>query len=255
MAFDPRNPNLALFASLEPTDPAYTKPITGKAFKGTALNGEYVVKRLTDAFGPVGMGWGYDATFEDVHFPTGRSLNFCTLRFWYHPNGCTGSVGSTTAPLTPIGPRAEFTQVGGTELAGARKSGDTYADDEARKKSITDALLKAASHIGIGADIHLGMFDDNKYVAARAADEAKENAAVARQLAEDVIKEASDLALQMDDATDPVALNDLLAMAREAHARLREMNLPDAAKTLAASVKANMTRLGIASPAPAAKAA
>ena len=39
-------------------------------------------------------------------------------------------------------------------------------DEDAPKKAMTDALTKALSHLGIGADVFLGKFDDNRYVAA-----------------------------------------------------------------------------------------
>jgi len=248
MAFNPNNPNLRLWFDLEATDPAYTKPITGKAFKGTALNGEYVMKRLTEAFGPVGLGWGYVPTFEDVHFPSGKSLNFCTLAFWYYPNGCKGIVCSEDFPLKTIGARAEFTQVGGTELAGNRKSGDSYADDEARKKSITDALLKAASHIGIGADIHLGMFDDSKYVTERTTEEANDRAALDRAKVADAAKEAFELGSRMAEAQDAAALHELLDDARTMAAELSKIGATEARKALVAAVQANMKRLNIAPP-------
>ena len=37
-------------------------------------------------------------------------------------------------------------------------------DDEAPKKAMTDALTKAFSHLGVSADVFLGMFDNSKYV-------------------------------------------------------------------------------------------
>ncbi len=37
-------------------------------------------------------------------------------------------------------------------------------DDEAPKKAMTDAMTKAFSHLGMSADVFLGMFDDSKYV-------------------------------------------------------------------------------------------
>jgi hypothetical protein len=165
MPFDPKNENLRIWVREEKTDPAFTKAITGKAFKGTSINGTYAVKRLTQAFGPVGWGWGYHVvSFDDVHDPEAGSVNFCHLRFWYFPFGREASNLSSADPREIPG-CAWFEQVGATELAGKRKSGSPFIDDEARKKSLTDALLKAASHIGIGGDIHLGLFDDNKYVA------------------------------------------------------------------------------------------
>ena len=37
-------------------------------------------------------------------------------------------------------------------------------DDEAPKKAMTDAMTKAFSHLGVSADVFLGLFDNNKYV-------------------------------------------------------------------------------------------
>ena len=38
-------------------------------------------------------------------------------------------------------------------------------DEDAPKKSLTDAIVKAASQVGIAANIFLGRWDDQKYVA------------------------------------------------------------------------------------------
>ena len=38
-------------------------------------------------------------------------------------------------------------------------------DEDAPKKSLTDAIIKAASHLGIAANIFLGRWDDQKYLA------------------------------------------------------------------------------------------
>ena len=43
-----------------------------------------------------------------------------------------------------------------------RKTG--ALDDEAPKKAMTDAMTKALSHLGVSADVFLGMFDNSKYV-------------------------------------------------------------------------------------------
>jgi len=44
----------------------------------------------------------------------------------------------------------------------AKKNGGL--DDEAPKKAMTDAMTKAFSHLGMSADVFLGMFENNKYV-------------------------------------------------------------------------------------------
>jgi hypothetical protein len=38
-------------------------------------------------------------------------------------------------------------------------------DEDAPKKATTDALTKLLSHLGFSADVFLGLYDDNKYVA------------------------------------------------------------------------------------------
>jgi hypothetical protein len=43
-----------------------------------------------------------------------------------------------------------------------RKTG--ALDDEAPKKAMTDALTKAMSHLGVSADVFLGMHDNSKYI-------------------------------------------------------------------------------------------
>ena len=43
-----------------------------------------------------------------------------------------------------------------------RKTG--ALDDEAPKKAFTDALTKAFSHLGLSADVFLGLFDNSKYI-------------------------------------------------------------------------------------------
>ena len=238
MAFDPNSTNLAVWNREEKTDPKFTKPITGKAFRGTALNGTYVMKRLTDAFGPVGWGWGYHASYEDVHFPHGASLNFCMIEFYYYP------FGRLDADERRI---ATFSQVGGTELSGHRKDGKPFADDEARKKSLTDALLKAASHIGIGGDIHLGLFDDSKYVDERSAESASAQNTVdqAATTADKgrVIDLAAALVAEINAAATESALAALRAKALTLKPELTKHGLKDNEKAIGGAIQAALARL------------
>ena len=55
-------------------------------------------------------------------------------------------------------------QWGGTPIATKLKDGTLFTDDESFKKSTTDGITKCLSYLGIGADVHMGQFDDSKYV-------------------------------------------------------------------------------------------
>lgn len=208
MPFDPNNPNLQVWLREEPTDPAMTKAFSRSGgFKGTALNATFVMKRLTAAFGPVGHGWGYDIDrsevviggpiMDDTRQVIGHeAIQVTEITFWYLLDG----------------KRGQFSQVGQTTFIGySRKNGYFLTDEEAWKKSLTDAITKAASHIGIGADIHLGMFDDNKYVTARRTDEERGEREIAQQSVAAEVRELVEAFLVAQDAG---AYDDLAASVR-----------------------------------------
>lgn len=142
--------NLAIWDDLGKTDPAHTKQFKrAGGFSGTALKPQWAVKRLTERFGPVGKGWGCDKPdFTLVNAQEGEILVYCTLAAWWLDED-------------------KFRQVygvGGDKAVAKNKYGLT-GDDEAFKKAYTDALMNAFKFVGVGADIHLGQFDDSKYVA------------------------------------------------------------------------------------------
>lgn len=159
--------NLALWESVEATDPEFTRPMEG-AFAGTAINPTYLYRRATEAFGPVGIGWGYDIvseeTIEGAHLGydlEGKDLGFgkehvLLLKLWYRLNG----------------ERGELCHYGQTPYI-TRRGDLVVADTDHRKKSVTDALSKCLSMLGFAADVFMGRYDDSKYVAQRMADKAK----------------------------------------------------------------------------------
>ncbi len=147
--------NLALWDSVAKTDPNYTKGFRkGGGFSGTSPNATYQVMRATRRWGPQGIGWGVEKMEEAML--KGHTLKcgdaclvHCIyIRLWYKENGCTGEVFA----------------FGQTTFVGENKYG-AFTDEEAPKKSCTDATMKALSKLGFSADIFLGFYDDNKYVA------------------------------------------------------------------------------------------
>jgi len=151
----PDNGNLALWQRVEKTDPAYTKPFSrGGGFRGTATNATYLAKKATEVFGPMGIGWGVEILDEDImegapldEFGNRDRIHKVRVKLWYKLNG----------------ERGEVVQFGQTTFVGRNKSG-FYTDEEAPKKSLTDAMSKCLSLLGFSADIHMGRYDDNKYV-------------------------------------------------------------------------------------------
>lgn len=135
-----------LWDRLGRTDPAHTKGFTrGGGFRGTAIKPMWSYRRMTEEFGACGVGWGInEPSFQVV--PVGEEiLVYCTVSIW-HENRDQIVFG-----------------VGGDKVAGKNKNG-LQLDDEAFKKAFTDGVTNALKMIGVGADVHMGMFDDNKYV-------------------------------------------------------------------------------------------
>ncbi len=144
--------NTALWESLFKTDPAHTKKFqrTG-GFSGTAIKPYWMIKRLTETFGAVGIGWGWDIIEEQRYdAPNGEVLWMAKASIWYVQNGQKFH--------TPQ-------QWGQTRLYEQRRDKSFFLDEEAPKKSVTDAVTKCASYLGLGGDVHMGLFDDSKYVA------------------------------------------------------------------------------------------
>lgn len=140
--------NTELWDKLGKTDPAHTKTFKrAGGFSGTAIKPMWSYRRMTEEFGPCGQGWGInEPTFQVVPNPASEEiLVYCTASVWYEKR------------------EQVVFGVGGDKVAGKNKYG-AVTDDEAFKKAYTDAVTNALKMIGVGADVHMGMFDDNKYV-------------------------------------------------------------------------------------------
>jgi hypothetical protein len=134
------------------TDPRAVKPITGKQYSGNSPKPYWIVERLTDEFGPCGIGWGFSILNERFeHFGQGEhaeSLHIARIAFWYMLEDKRGTLE----------------QVGQTRASYTTSKGKFLVDEDAPKKSVTDALVKCASYLGFAGDIFSGMWDDSKYV-------------------------------------------------------------------------------------------
>jgi len=184
--------NLDLWKSVEETAPGYTKTGDLDGRKVTSINGTYMVKRATEAFGPIGQGWGYE--IEDESFQPGAPItkdgavignaimHTLKVRLWYMRGD----------------KKCEVVHFGHTPYIRGTHYG-AMTDFDAPKKSLTDAIKKCLSMIGFSADVFLGLYDDTNYVEAakvkesvRNADDAEEEMTKARTEFSEWLKRETD---------------------------------------------------------------
>lgn len=124
-----------------------------------AIDSYYMFMLATKQFGPCGDGWGYDILEEDykdvgpilsAEKEIGRRINHTVkVKLWY-------LVDSSSKPRT-------VTHYGTTKYT-YFSSGYVVVDEEAPKKSLTDAIKKCLSMLGFCADVYMGKFQDSDYV-------------------------------------------------------------------------------------------
>lgn len=133
--------NLELWDSVSRTDPKHTKKVNQRG-GFTAIDAHYQVQQATKAFGPVGIGWGYEVQHGTVEAGSILLASADVIVWHGDRDQAYGPVRGLTAIVNQKG----------------------RVDEDAPKKSLTDALTKALSHLGFSADVFLGKFDDNRYV-------------------------------------------------------------------------------------------
>ncbi len=146
-----------LWDRLGKTDPKHTKAFSrAGGFKGTAIKPMFSYRRMTEEYGPCGVGWGVGEPTFQVVTAGDEILVYCTTSIWH---GARGNI---------------VFGVGG-DKAVIKQSSGLRSDDEAFKKAFTDAVTNALKLIGVGADVHMGLFEDNKYVTETRQEFAREN--------------------------------------------------------------------------------
>jgi hypothetical protein len=167
--------NLAIWNTLGRTSPEHTKGFTrGGGFKGTAVKPIYTEQKMTEMFGPCGIGWGFsEPQFQIVPGANSEVMVYCWLTLWFVHDG------ARSAPIPGVG---------GDKIISHIKANEQYkrperweSDDEAFKKAFTDAIGNAMKHIGMSADVHMGRFDDSKYVNELKREDAETNSSSAPQ--------------------------------------------------------------------------
>lgn len=142
------NDNMLIWESVFTTDPSAVKPITGKSYKGNSPKPYWLVEQATRIFGSAGQGWGHEVINQGFQ-QCGQDdiLHWAIVEFWYLKDG----------------KRCSIQHMGGTKAMYKTNAGKCMVDEDAPKKSVTDALVKAMSHVGFAGDIFSGRWDDSGY--------------------------------------------------------------------------------------------
>jgi hypothetical protein len=138
--------NLSIYERARLVPENAIKPIVNGRLKGKSdINPVYRIKRMTEIFGPCGIGWRYEIVKQWLE-PYGNEVKAFT-----HINLYIKWEGEWSEAIPGIG-GAAFVSM---ESKGA------YVNDECYKMSLTDALSVAMKALGIAADIYYSKDGNN----------------------------------------------------------------------------------------------
>lgn len=141
--------NMELYEKFRTTPKEARKEIVGGRMKGfTDINPMWRIKKLTEEFGPCGIGWHYTVMEREmVSGANGEVKVFVQVALYVR---------------TESGWSSAIMGEGGSSFISVEKEGKLYTDDECYKKATTDALGSACKLLGMSADIYFEK-DRTKY--------------------------------------------------------------------------------------------
>ena len=147
--------NLDIYNAVRSVPAEAKKEIRGGRLNGkTDINPMWRIKKLTEQFGPCGVGWKYTIDREWLETGANGEISaFMDISLYYKYNG----EWSEAVPGT-----------GGSAFIAKEKNG-LYTSDECYKMALTDALSVACKALGIAADVYWDK-DKTKYDAPKHAE-------------------------------------------------------------------------------------
>lgn len=141
---------LDIYESVRSVPENAKKPIAGGRLNGkTDINPMWRIKKLTETFGPCGIGWRYEITDKRLEKgEKGEIAAFVDIALYY-----VDTKSGTWSHAVP--------GTGGSMFVVNEKSGP-YTSDECFKMALTDALSVACKALGVGADVYWEK-DSSKY--------------------------------------------------------------------------------------------
>lgn len=131
--------NMTIYDAFKTTPNEAKKTIKGGRLSGfTDINPQYRIMRLTEQFGPCGIGWYYEVDRRWTEQAGNEVLCFVDISLYVKVDG------EWSKPICGTGGNGLLVQ----ESKGLR------ASDEGYKMATTDALSVACKQLGIGADVY-----------------------------------------------------------------------------------------------------
>ena len=134
---EPTQDNLRYYEASRAVPANAQKPFSNGSFSGTDINPMWRIKKLTEMFGPAGIGWYTEVLSERAETYGDTVMAIVDINLYVKENG------EWSKPIYGTG---------GNQLVQVTKSG-ARPSDEGYKKAYTDALSIACKALGIGADI------------------------------------------------------------------------------------------------------
>lgn len=131
--------NLAIYEAAREVPQYALKTIGAGRLKGFSdVNPMYRIKRMTEIFGPCGIGWYYEIVKQWTETYGNETKSFCNVNLYIKKDG----EWSRPIPGT-----------GGSTIVEVNSKG-SYVSDEGYKMALTDALSVAMKALGIAADVY-----------------------------------------------------------------------------------------------------
>ena len=142
--------NLDIYEACRMVPAEAKKQFNNGSFSGTDINPMWRIKKLTETFGPAGIGWYYEVLNERCETHHDTTMAIVNLNLYVKVDG------EWSKPIYGTG---------GNTLVKSTKNG-LKASDEGYKMALTDALSVACKALGIGADVYFEK-DVTKYTNAQ----------------------------------------------------------------------------------------
>lgn len=131
----------------------WTKKITGGRLSGmTDIKPQWRIEKMTEVFGPCGIGWYYEETKREYKDYEGQIAVFVDINLYYRYE----KIDTLTDRVIGYEWSKPVFGTGGSMFVAKERNG-MFVSDEAVKMALTDALSVAMKSLGMAADIYMGM--------------------------------------------------------------------------------------------------